>query len=1143
MSGAVVHGFRISSDSLAKPAVVMAGQPKIVQASKPVETKMLSHHGVKKDAVSYPVKGGEFNTPGQNGWELPDTASSAGITFPASMPEIVPARNPSSKDFNPHSFASFGMIQGLKTNQIRCLLEDHTGNLWFSSDDGVTRYDGKYLSHFVISSTANKSSIVLCMLEDRSGTLWFGTFGGGLLRFDGKNYTQYTEQEGLSNDIINSIIEDRSGNLWMATSGGGISKFDGRTFTNYSTKQGLAGDQVRSLMEDRNGNIWIGTFGKGVSCFDGNHFVNYTTQGGFPYTHIASLFQDREGAIWFGSFNQGVGKYDGNRMVQYSDDQGLPGSSVLCMVQEQNGTIWMGTSLGGIAKFDGLRFTSFQEEDGLPNNYVRCALIGRQGDLWFGTRDGGLVRFNRNLFTHYTESDGLSASKVYGIARDHHGDHWFATFGGGISRFDGERFYAYSLKECYMNSFVYAILEDRKGSIWFGGDGGGITRFDGKKFYQYTRREGLCNDAVRCMVEDRQQNLWIGTYGGGVSKFDGKNFVQYTEKEGLSSDKVMCLMQDQHGVIWFGTDGGGVCAFDGKEFTRYSVSEGLNNSTVTSIFEDREGMIWIGTSGGGLTRFDGKFFVPFTKKEGLSNNFVTSIRQDFNGNLWVGTRLGPNILRAELLRMTPNEHTTNVFKNYSYDEGFLGMGCNLNSILMDPDHTIWIGSTNRLSAIRPEEDIADTIPLNVRLTRVKLFNELVPWNSLQAAKDTSFDLENRIRVNDLRFDGISNWYFLPQNLSLAYSNNFISLSYIGISQKHTQKIKYQYKLEGLNDYWSSQTDLTEVTYGNLSPGQYIFKVKALNSEGIWSSEYAYQFTIRKPWWQTFWFYTLSLVLFGFLIYSFLKWREHEHREQRELLNKKIAEQTGELKEKNNQLEAKNQELQLANSEKDKFFSIIAHDVRGPLSTFMLFTEMMSENLQSYDIKEIRSMVDSMKDSASNLYKLLENLLEWTRMQRGLIRYNPEQLNIIEVFGDSIETLHHAAKNKSIALVVDIPTNIEVIADRNMLESVIRNLLSNAIKFTPKGGKIVIKAQTMNREKVQISVADNGIGMDEEMIDNLFRMDVYNNRKGTEGEPSVGLGLLLCKDLVEKQDGKIWAESRVDQGSTFFISLKHPSKGI
>ncbi|MEI7828435.1 MAG: two-component regulator propeller domain-containing protein [Prolixibacteraceae bacterium] len=1134
-----LKGYDVPVDGIAKPKEIVAGEPRIVLASKPTIVKEKEHSIICESALNFRAGVPDICTPGLKQFSQPPKVESTGLIFQARAPEVVVAKNPSSRDSNPNGFSSFGTIQGLKTNQIRSLLQDRIGNLWFSSEDGVTRYDGKNLSHFDISNGVHRNAIVLCMLEDRSGILWFGTFGGGILRFDGREFTQYTENEGLSNNIVNSIIQDKLGNYWIATSGGGVSKFDGKVFTHYTTREGLASNQIRSVFQDKEGAVWIGTFGNGISKFDGRSFFNYSGNQGFPATHIASIFQDRKGNIWFGTYNQGIVKYDGQNFSQFTERQGLIDDTVLTIMQDDDEILWIGTS-GGISMFDGKIFRNYGEEDGLSNKYVRCSLIGRQGNLWFGTRDGGLVRFNKNLFEHYTINEGLASNKVLSMLQAKSGDFWFTSFGGGIAKFDGKEFAAYSLKETFTNDFVYTIFENDNGTIWFGSDGGGITIFDGKYFVQYTQNEGLCHNSVRSMLKARNKQIWIGSYGGGVSKFDGKKFVNYSEKEGLCSNKVLCMLEDDNGALWFGTDGGGVSKFDGKKFTRYSMAEGLSNNSISSILQDKEGNIWFGTQGGGLIRFDGKEMITLTKKEGLSNDYITSLRMDKEGNLWIGTRLGPNILKANELNFNKERTKPFIFKNFSYDDGFLGIGCNLNSLLEDKHGRMWIGSTNRLSAIQPKEEVPDTVPPNIQLTNILLFHENVPWINIASKKDTSFALGNSMTVGDFRFDSISKWYFLPENLSLAYDNNFLTFSFIGISQKQTPKIRYQYQLEGLDNHWSSTTDLTEITYANLVPGKYNFKVKAVNSEGIWSKEKKYPIMIRVPWWKSWWFYTLMIIGIVALIYFYIKMRELEHNHQRKLLKDKIDEQTFELNEKYKELEIKNRELQLANSEKDKFFSIIAHDVRGPLSTFMLFTEIMAENLQAYDMNEIQSMVVSMKDSATGLFKLLENLLEWTRMQRGLISFNPEQLNLINVFSDSIETIHQTAKNKSIALVINISSDLEVIADKNMLESVIRNLLSNAIKFTIKGGKVTVRARYTDHKRVEITVSDTGIGMEETMLNDLFKIDLQQNRRGTEGEVSAGLGLLLCKDFVEKQNGTIWAESKEGVGSTFHFTLQSAS---
>ena len=350
------------------------------------------------------------------------------------------------------------------------------------------------------------------------------------------------------------------------------------------------------------------------------------------------------------------------------------------------------------------------------------------------------------------------------------------------------------------------------------------------------------------------------------------------------------------------------------------------------------------------------------------------------------------------------------------------------------------------------------------------------------------------------------------------------------------KIKYQYQLRGLYESCSNPTDRTEVSYDNLKPGKYQFKVKAMNSEGIWSKEFDYSFTIRPPWWNTWWFYLFVIILSVSLIYSYIKWRERELEHQKIILERKVEKQTFELKQKNDEMRVKNEELQTTNSEKDKFLSIISHDVRGPLGSFIGLTELMADGLQLYTMNEIQQMAESMKNSAANLFDLLGNLLEWARMQRGLVAFNPEKLILKDVFKESSEIFNQLARNKLILILVDIPDNLTVFADKNMLGSIVRNLVSNAIKFTHKGGEVSINAKATENNCVEISVTDTGIGMKKEMVSNLFRIDTNISRPGTDGEPSTGLGLLLCKDFVEKQGGRIWAESEVGKGSTFYFTL-------
>jgi len=468
-----------------------------------------------------------------------------------------------------------------------------------------------------------------------------------------------------------------------------------------------------------------------------------------------------------------------------------------------------------------------------------------------------------------------------------------------------------------------------------------------QNFSSFSKLQGLKHDVIRCMLQDQSGNLWFGTNGGGVSKYDGKSFTNFTEKEGLSNNIVLSMLQDQSGNLWFGTSGGGVSKYDGKSFTNFTEKEGLSNNIVWSMLQDQSGNLWFGTYGGGVSKYDGKSFTNFTEKEGLSNNYVFAMLLDKNDNLWFGTRFGLcKLAKSKMAKLEGGDTLSGLrgheggdltglnggkelilFKSYGYEDGFLGIGVNGGNtgknIYEASDGTIWLAANDRLTAYHPEGDEPDTIPPNVQLTSIELFNENIAWvnltglhkpvggvlSGLNVAADTSFVLGNGVSVGNFEFDGLTRWYNLPENLSLAYNNNYLTFNFIGITQLQSKKVKYQYKLEGIDENWSAITNRTEAPYGNLPQGSYTFKVKAMNSEGVWCRDIAcYVFTIRPPWWLTWWFKTLMVLSLLFVVYSYIKWRERKLKKDKELLEKKVNEQTHELSEKNEELNQQNEEI-------------------------------------------------------------------------------------------------------------------------------------------------------------------------------------------------------------------------------------------
>jgi len=1134
---AIITGYTVPSDSLSEPVVIQAGKPEIVKVGKISEVSENSNIRLASEPKVVIPLPPVICTMGKEGFLVPVPVKAVENPFFCKAPEVVLVKDAYIKDVNPQNFISFSKLQGLRHDQVRALTQDKMGNLWLGTDDGLTRYDGKYFSHYTTAQGLN-NNLILSVFQDKKENIWFGTFNGGVTRFDGRYLTNFTIAEGLPSNVVNCISEDSKGNIWLGT-GVGVSKYDGKSFTNFSIKEGLCHNDVRSILEDNEGNIWIATNGAGISVFNGSSFSNYSEKEGLIQNFIGNLFKDSNGNIWLGSASRGVARFDGEKFAVYSESEGLGGDAIRVINQDKDKNMWFGTTENGLTKFDGKFFTYYGSNQGLSAEYMRCSLQDIKGNLWFGTRGAGLIRFDGNLFTHLTANEGMTNSRVMSILKDTTGNLWLGTFGGYVTKYIfGKKdslkhnyFSTFGEKEGLRNSRIYSILQDKSGNIWFGTDGWGVSKFDGKTTSTYTSDQGLCSNAIRKIYQDSDNNYWFASYGSGVSMFDGTKFVNYTKKQGLSADNVLCILEDKRGNIWFGTDIGGLTCYDGKNFIHYTKAQGFFSNTVYCIMQDRDSNLWFGTGGEGIVKYDGKVFTRYADDAGLNNNHVLSIIQDSKGNIFAGTRFGLNLLKGASLKNINDNKTMPLFKSYNYEDGFIGIGCNMGAMAEDNDGKVWVGTNDRLTIFHTEAEKPDSIPLSLQLTNIQLFNENIPWSELAQDRDSTIILHNGLKVGKFSFDSLSKWYGLPQNLSLFHKHNYITFSFIGISHTQTKKMRYQYMLEGLDDNWNIPTDRTEVSYGNLKSGKYVFKVKALNSEGFWSNEVSYHFSIRPPWWNTWWFYILSVLILVGLIYGLIIYRERRLMLDKQTLQKKVDEQTHQLTEKN-------EELQIINSEKDKLFSIIAHDLRSPFSSFLGLTQVMAEELETLSMDQLQEIAGSMRKSATNLFRLLENLLQWSRIQQGSIPFYPAQIELIPIVEESIALVIDSANKKGIEIKYDIPYNTMVYADSNMLQTIIRNIVSNAVKFTPKNGKVDIEARTISGKNVEISIGDTGIGMSSSVVDNLFRLGSQTNRTGTDGEPSTGLGLIICKEFIDKQGGKIWVESEEGKGSVFYFTISN-----
>ena len=907
-------GYVVPKDSMAAPKVIPAGKPRIVTAGKPKVLLLNTNvHPVRKPKV---VIAGtpRVCTPGEDGFSLPKSKLAVGSRVMAGIPEQVVVKEAYANEQNPQSFSSFGRLQGLKNTVILCLGQDKARNLWFGSlGGGLTKYDGRSFSHFT-EKEGLSNNWIKSIHEDRNGNLWFGMGHSVVSMYDGKSFTHFKVNETLDNTHVSSITEDKNGHLWFGTYGG-VARYDGKSFTYFTEKEGLINDDVQCMLEDKSGNLWVGTR-RGLSKYDGKNFVHFTEKEGLSNNLVLSILQDKTGSLWVGT-DMGLNKYDGKTFTHFTEKEGLVNNIVSSIGEDKNGNLWFGTWGGGVSKYDFNSFTNFSTKAGLGNYAVFATLEDNSGNIWFGTQDG-LHKYDPNVFTHFTEEEGMSNNNVCSILEDKNGKLWIGTLKNGVNRYDGKSFTHFTVTEGLIDRSIWSMLEDKSGNLWFG-TYRGVAKYDGKSFTYFTEKEGLINNDVKCILEDQGGNIWFGT-AFGVSKYDGQSFTQFTRKEGLKTDNVMSILEDKKGNLWFSSFQGGVSRYDGKSFTHFTKKEGLSHNHVRSILEDNNGNLWLGTLGGGVCKYDGNSFTHFTEKEGLSNNDVTSMLLDKSGNLWLGTRSGLNKLEKDKLALytnarvrSPNNSTgknsgnkaiqrqytraddsngeaafnmpksEHLFKTYTVEDGFSGIGVASGKTICEArDGTIWIGTEEGLTAFHPGAETTDTIPPNIQLTGLALFNEIMPWQYFDKKTDTNLVLGNGMSVHGFHFDSLSKWYGVPQQLSLAHNNNYPSFQFVGITLQSPGKVKYQFMLEGLDKRWSALTDRTEAHYGNLPHGKYTFKVKAMNGDGYWSKELKYSFTIRPPWWHTWWAYTLVALLFVGFIYALFRYRLNKERMQHQI---------------------------------------------------------------------------------------------------------------------------------------------------------------------------------------------------------------------------------------------------------------------
>ena len=742
--------------------------------------------------------------------------------------------------FKDGTWKHYTYLDGLGHNHVRRIYQDREGFLWFGTDTGgVSRYDGEKFVNFTTDDGLAGDS-VWTIHQDQDGFLWFGTLGYGVSRYDGEKFVNFTTDDGLAANVVLTIHQDRDGRLWFGTSDG-ISQYDGEKFVNFTTDDGLISNYTLAIHQDREGALWFGTIGGGISRYDGEKFVNFTTTDGLANDIVWAIHQDQSGFLWFGT-NDGISRYDNDQFVNFTTTDGLLHNSIEAIHEDRNGFLWFGTNGGGVSRYDGEKFVNFTTTDGLASNHIRDIFQDRKGFFWFSTSGDGISQYDSSGLINFTTADGLVSNDIYTIYRDREGSIWFGT-DSGISQYDGNKFINFTPDDGLVQNDIISIYQDREGFLWFGTQDGGVSHYDGNQFVNFTTDDGLASNSVWAIHEDREGALWFGTTGGGISRYDGEKFVNFTTDDGLTHNDVISIYQDREGFLWFGIRGAGVSRYDGEKFVNFTTNDRLVSDSVWAIHEDREGALWFGTRGSGVFRYDGDQLVNFTTHDGLAQNDVSSIYAAEEGSLWIGTFSGG-----------VSQYDGTSWVSLDTRDGLISN--RVSGICQDSEGRFWFATSDGVTQYNPNR-----VPPRVRIVSVQSHKTSAQTESLKTIKDITTDTRVTIEYSSIDFKTVK------------------------------EKRQYRVRIKEIDSDWREPTlsDTFNISFDK--PGTYTFEVVAIDRDLNYSAPASLTLTVVLPWHQNGWIlYPLGsaivilLFLCGILAHRYYHQRQQILAHQREAVS-------------------------------------------------------------------------------------------------------------------------------------------------------------------------------------------------------------------------------------------------------------------
>ncbi len=1074
---------------------------------------------------------------------------------------------------NQYQFSHLDISNGLSHNQINCIYKDSQGFMWFGTMSGLNRYDGytfKIFKHKNKDSTSINDNYIINIYEGPQHKLWILTRGGYNVydpiteKFD-QNFSKQLSLLNIHSDL-KSIKKDKFGNFWFVDPKTGVYKHDPVTkkTTQFKHVNGdgssLYSNTITDISANNNGDIWIIYLNGLFEKID--HKTNKIAQRVYVINKLYgqqknyyNLFSDKQNGLWIFDPGNPHGVYYFNQeknifknITKNSGIDHLSSDLVTNITQDDKNIIWVGTDHGGVNLIDKSDFkikclvNKEDDNKSLCQNSTSAIYTDKSGIVWIGTYKKGISYYHEDIIKFpivkhsLTDQNSLTYNDVNRFAEDDKGNLWIGTNGKGLIYYNRKTgtFKNYINNPLNSNSLcnnvVVSLHIDYKKQLWIGTYFGGMDCYDGKTFKHYKHSNTLpgtiCDDRVSDIIEDSSHQLWVGTMGGGLDLFNPEKntftHFSYDSFPPINSGYISRLVKDEHNNIWIGTSYGMNVLLNGsgKTISYHQSDVGKNalvNDNITGLLEDSRHLFWISTRDG-LSIFNPKTqkFVNLSIDDGLPDNTILDVLEDNAHNIWISTGNGLCTITVS----GKNDDLHFKFKNYNETDGLQAQEFNQYASLKTKSGELIFGGANGFNIFNPAYIRPNPSKVKLIFTDLLLFNKSV--NPNQA-------VNGHIILNK----SISQ----TPSVTLNHNENVFTIEFAALTFFDPNKVKHQYMMEGFDKDWLTADNTNrKATYTNLDAGDYVFKVKASNSDNIDNTDYiTLNIKIKPPFWNTklaYFFYLLAIL--GILLY--IRRRGIQKIENEFTIKQEKLEMQRVLEHERREVKRMH-ELDMM---KIKFFTNVSHEFRTPLSLIMAPVDKMLKNTAD---TELQQQIKMIKTNARRLLNLVNQLLDFRKMEVQELKLHVEEGDIISFIKEISSSFKDIADQKHIGFLFDSEVDILLTSfDRDKIERILFNLLSNAFKFTSRGGHVSVllnlltERSTANTKLLEIKIIDTGIGIPKDMHDKIFSRFFQNDIPDSLLNQGSGIGLAITREFVKMHNGQILVESEPDSGSCFIIQL-------